>query len=106
VTEDPAFVTLDDAQLAFLDSLGERRPVVVGEYLIREGDLTYDFFALVSAEVDIILTVDGRESLMAHHGPGRFLGELSLLSGLRAFLSAKVTDPEKLSSCHANGCVR
>jgi len=93
VTEDPAFVTLDDAQLAFLDSLGERRPVVVGEYLIREGDLTYDFFALVSAEVDIILTVDGRESLMAHHGPGRFLGELSLLSGLRAFLSAKVTDP-------------
>ncbi|HXX90165.1 MAG TPA: FAD-dependent oxidoreductase [Acidimicrobiales bacterium] len=93
MTEDPAFVTLDDAQLAFLDSLGERRPVVVGEYLIREGDLTYDFFALVSAEVDIILTVDGRESLMAHHGPGRFLGELSLLSGLRAFLSAKVTDP-------------
>jgi len=93
VIEDPAFVTLDDAQLALLDSLGERRPVAVGEYLIREGDPTYDFFALVSAEVDIILTVDGRENLMAHHGPGRFLGELSMLSGLRAFLSAKVTDP-------------
>ena len=93
MTEDPAFVTLDDAELAFLGSLGERRPVAVGEYLIREGDPTYDFFALVSAEVDIILTVDGRENLMAHHGPGRFLGELSMLSGLRGFLSAKVTDP-------------
>jgi thioredoxin reductase (NADPH) len=92
VNQDPAFVILDEAQLAFLASLGERRRVEVGEYLIREGDLTYDFFALVNAGVDIILTVDGREDLMAHHGPGRFLGELSMLSGLRAFLSARVTD--------------
>ena len=61
-----------------------------GEYLFREGDVTYDFFVLVSAEVDIVVTVDGGEQVIVHHGPGRFLGELNMLSGLRVFVSARV----------------
>ena len=62
----------------------------VGEYLYREGDVAYDFFVLVSAEVDIVVSVDGEERVIIHHGPGRFLGELNMLSGLRVFVSARV----------------
>ena len=58
--------------------------------LYREGDVTYDFFLLVSAEVDIVVTADGGESVIAQHGPGRFLGELNMLTGLRVFVSARV----------------
>jgi thioredoxin reductase (NADPH) len=86
----PATATLDDADIALVAELGVRRQVSEGEYLYREGDVTYDFFVLVSAEVDIIVTVDGDESVIAHHGPGRFLGELNMLSGLQAFVSARV----------------
>jgi thioredoxin reductase (NADPH) len=82
--------TLDAADIAQVADLGSRRQVRDGEYLYREGDVTYDFFVLVSAEVDIVLRVDVGENVIAHHGPGRFLGELNMLTGLRVFVSARV----------------
>jgi thioredoxin reductase (NADPH) len=91
--EDDAFPTLDAADMELVAQLGVRRQVREGEYLFREGDLTYDFFVLVSAEVDMVVEVDGEESLIVHHGPGRFLGELNMLSGLRVFVSARVVAP-------------
>jgi len=89
-TEQDATPTLDAADMAALTGLGVRRHVQVGEYLFREGDATYDFFVLVSAEVDIVVTVDDGERVIRRHGAGRFLGELGMLSGLRVFLSARV----------------
>ncbi len=85
-----ALPTLDAADMALIAELGVRRQVEVGEYLFREGDASYDFFVLVSAEVDIVLSVDGGENVLVHHGPGRFLGEQNMLSGLRLFVSARV----------------
>ncbi len=82
--------TLTRSDIALVAELGVRRQVREGEYLYREGDVTYDFFVLVSAEVDIVVTVDGGESVVIHHGPGRFLGELNMLTGLRVFVSARV----------------
>jgi thioredoxin reductase (NADPH) len=91
--EDEAFPTLDAADMALVTQLGVRRQVSEGEYLFREGDDSYDFFVVVSAEVDIVVAVDGGESVIVHHGPGRFLGELNMLSGLRVFVSARVVSP-------------
>jgi thioredoxin reductase (NADPH) len=91
--EDEATPTLDAADMALVAQLGVRRQVREGDYLFREADVTYDFFVLVSAEVDIVVSVDGDERVIVHHGPGRFLGELNMLSGLRVFVSAKVTTP-------------
>jgi thioredoxin reductase (NADPH) len=88
--EGAAAATLDASDIAVVAELGARRQVSEGEYLYREGDVTYDFFVLTSAEVDIVVTVDGRENTIVRHGPGRFLGELNMLSGLRAFVSARV----------------
>ena len=88
--EDEAFPTLDAADMALVTQLGVRRQVQEGEYLFREGDVTYDFFVLISAEVDILVAVDEGDRVIVHHGPGRFLGELNMLSGLRVFVSAKV----------------
>ena len=83
--EEEASVTLDADDMALVAELGVRRQVAEGEYLFREGDITYDFFVLVSAEVVIVVGVDGGERVIRRHGPGRFLGELSMLSGLRVF---------------------
>jgi thioredoxin reductase (NADPH) len=84
---------LDDAALAVLEALGARRSVAAGEYLYREGDASYDFFAVVSGTVEIVVDAGGEERLVATHGPGRFLGELNLLTGQRVFVSARVTEP-------------
>jgi thioredoxin reductase (NADPH) len=90
VDEAEAAPTLDAADMVLVAELGSPRRVQEGEYLYREGDVTYDFFVLVSAEVDIVLRVDGAENVIAHHGPGRFLGELNMLTGLRVLVSARV----------------
>src|ERR1700742_1838029 len=88
--EEEASPTLSAADMTLVAQLGVRRQVREGEYLYREGDVSYDFFVLVSAGVDIVVTGDGEERILAHHGPGRFLGELNMLTGLRVFVSARV----------------
>src|SRR5258708_29555986 len=87
-----AFPTLDDADIAVFDTLGTRRSIAVGDYLYREGDASYDFYVVVTGAVDIVVRSDGEERLITRHGPGRFLGELNLLTGMRAFVSARVVE--------------
>jgi thioredoxin reductase (NADPH) len=88
-----AFPTLDDSDMATLDALGTRRPTAAGDYLFHEGDATYEFYVVVSGAVEIVLGTDGEEQIIARHGPGRFLGELNMLTGRRAYLSARVVEP-------------
>jgi thioredoxin reductase (NADPH) len=85
--------TLDAEELAVLEPLGTRRKVEAGEYLYREGDPAYDFYVVLSGLVEITVKDDGRDRLInTHRSPGRFLGELNLLTGSRVFLSARVAE--------------
>ena len=98
MSDDAAFPTLDESDIAVLGTLGTRHPISAGDYLYREGDATYDFFVVVSGEVEIIVTTGGEETVIARHGAGRFLGELNLLTGLRVFVSARVVEPGEVIS--------
>jgi thioredoxin reductase (NADPH) len=88
--ENEAMPQLSAADVALIAELGTRRRVSQGEYLYREGDLTYDFYVALTAEIDIVVATESGERQVAHHGPGRFLGELNMLSGMRVFVSARV----------------
>src|SRR5258706_8328194 len=88
-----AFPTLDDSELAMLAALGSRRSVAVGAYLYREGDTTYDFYVILSGAVEIVVRSESEERIITRQGPGRFLGELNLLTGQRVFVSARVVEP-------------
>ena len=90
---DDAFLQLNDAELAALAPLGVRRAVSTGEYLYREGDPGYDFYVVLAGAVEIVVHSDGKERVIARHSPGRFLGELNLLTGQRVFVSARVAEP-------------
>jgi thioredoxin reductase (NADPH) len=81
---------LHDSDIERMEPYGTRRVVRAGEYLYRAGDTGYDFYVVLSGSVEIILDVDGEEQVIITHGPGRFLGELNLLTGLRVFVSARV----------------
>jgi thioredoxin reductase (NADPH) len=89
---DDAFRELSDAELAALGPLGVRRAVSVGEYLYREGDPSYDFYVVLSGAVEIVVNTDGKERVIVRHSPGRFLGELNLLTGQRVYVSARVAE--------------
>jgi thioredoxin reductase (NADPH) len=88
-----AFPRLDDGQLAALEAIGERRRVRRGDVLFREGDARYDFLVILSGKVAIVEGYDsGRERTIGVHGERRFLGELNLLTGQAAFLTAVVME--------------
>jgi thioredoxin reductase (NADPH) len=84
-----AYPRLSEGQIAALDGLGQHRPTQPEEILFAEGDRNCDFFVVLAGKV---AHVEGRgtpeERLISVHGPGRFLGELSLLTGEGAFYSA------------------
>ena len=90
---DPAASTeLTDEQLERLRRFGQERPVAVGEILFRPGDETYDFYAVLEGRVDIRLEIGMERAVVASHGPRRFLGELSMLTGQRVYLLAEVVE--------------
>jgi thioredoxin reductase (NADPH) len=89
-----AFPRLNAGQIEALSRHGERRRTQAGDVLFREGDREYDFHVILEGMVAI---VEGhgspRERLIGVHGPGRFLGELNLLTGQASFLTAVVVEP-------------
>src|ERR1700719_1874448 len=91
--DEVAFPTLDETELADLDSLGTRRSVQLDEYLYREGDASYDFYVIRSGAAEITIRDGEEERVIARHGPGRFLGELNMLTGMRVYVSARIVEP-------------
>jgi thioredoxin reductase (NADPH) len=84
---------LSDAQIAALAAHGRRRSTQPGEVLFAEGDRDCDFFVVLAGKV---ASVEGHrtsaERVIAVHGAGRFLGELSLLTGEGSYYSAVALD--------------
>jgi thioredoxin reductase (NADPH) len=87
-----AFPRLDEPHRARLRALGTVRDVEPGEVLFREGDAGYDFFVVESGAVAIVQGYGSQNRVISVHGAHRFLGELNLLTGSRALLSAVVRD--------------
>jgi thioredoxin reductase (NADPH) len=87
---DGAYPRLDDDQLARLVPEGRTRPTAPGDVLFREGDEDYDFIVVLEGKVAIVEGDGDDQRLIAVHGPRRFLGELSLLTGQAAFFTAVV----------------
>ena len=88
-----AFPRLDDEQRAVFREAGAVRAVQPGDALFQEGDADYDFFVVESGAVAIVQGYGHENRVIAVHGPHRFLGELGLLTGSPAYLSAVVRDP-------------
>jgi thioredoxin reductase (NADPH) len=88
-----AFPRLSDAQIRALAAHGAPRTFRPGDVLYREGDRDPDFMVVREGAVAVVEGYGGEERVLARHGPGRFLGELSLLTGQPAFLTAVAAEP-------------
>jgi thioredoxin reductase (NADPH) len=97
LTESPdpygAFPRLSNEQISALTSVGERRRVRRGDVLHREGDGNCDFFVILEGKVAVVEESDFGEKVIGVHGPGRFLGELGLITGQAVFVTAIVREP-------------
>lgn len=95
--DDPvAFPVLSDAEMRTLRRFGQVRSVGAGEVLQRVGDIPRDLYVVISGGIEVLTSVDGNERIVRRHGPGGFLGELSLLTGQRIYIGARTTAPGEL----------
>jgi thioredoxin reductase (NADPH) len=88
-----AFPRLSDEQIGMLAGHGRRRRTQAGDVLYREGDRTCDFFVVLRGKVAVVEGYGGDDRLIGVHGPGRFLGELNLLTGEAVFTTGVVIEP-------------
>src|SRR5262245_24593972 len=88
----PARPSLSASQLATLAGVGEERTAAVGEMLLRVGDSSYPFMAILEGEVAIL---DAAGNELVRHGASGFLGEMNLLTGQTVFLQARVVQPTR-----------
>src|SRR5918998_106025 len=86
---DGAYPRLSQAQVATLEANGEQRPVHSGEVLFVEGDPSASFYVILAGRVAVVEGYGTDEQRVVRvHGPRRFLGELSLLTGQTEFFTA------------------
>ncbi|HEY2536619.1 MAG TPA: FAD-dependent oxidoreductase [Solirubrobacteraceae bacterium] len=86
---------LSTAQLATLRARGQERTAAVGEVLFSVGDRSFPFIAILEGEVSV-QDAAGRE--MVRHGASGFLGEMGILTGQTAYLTAIATEPMRYIS--------
>lgn len=89
---------LTPEQVARLRSYGEEQDVSVGDTVFRAGDPSSDLILVDEGAVDIIrpATVDAPEEAIVRHGPGRFLGEMNLLTEQTVYLTARVAEAGRI----------
>lgn len=95
MTEQPA---LTAAQFDRIARYAAPRVVSVGDVLFRPGDRVRDLILIESGSIEILSapSADEPAEVVAAFGPGGFLGELNLLTGQSAYLTARVTGSGRL----------
>jgi len=90
---DHVFPTLTTAQIARIAAHGRARSIEQGEVLVEAGAQVVPFFVVKTGEVQILRRFGATESVIVVHGPGHFTGEANILSGRRALLRARASQP-------------
>jgi thioredoxin reductase (NADPH) len=85
-----AFPLLSAAELEEMAPFGVEREVTEGELLFEAGEASYDLFVVLEGEVAVVRSQASEEIPVATFGPAGFVGELTLLTGQRRFLSCRV----------------
>jgi signal transduction histidine kinase len=92
----PLFSTFSDEELACFTTPGVQFFADTGEELFHEGDSPQGLFILLEGELEIAKTIGGQEVILAVVGPGSFVGEISLLTGIPHMATGRVMMPSRL----------
>ena len=85
-----AYPRLTDAQLVLLSRYGERKSLSKGTVLFSEGDRDSGLFVVLDGRVRVVQEdgPEGEPRVIAVHGRGRFVGDLSMLTGQAVYVTA------------------
>jgi len=89
--------TLDADQLEVFRRYGTERDMAAGDVLFADGDETYDLIVILDGTAEIIQRYGHPDAaLIARYGRSQFLGEIGMLTGQHAYLTAVATSRGRL----------
>lgn len=94
-----AYPRLTDQQIMLLSQYGERKTLTRGTTLFCAGDRDCGLFVVLDGRVQVVQeeAPEGASRVLAVHGRGRFVGDLSMLTGQAVYVTAVAqTDVEVL----------
>lgn len=94
-----AYPRLNDEQILLLSQHGERKTLAEGTTLFCAGDRDCGVFVVLDGKVRVVQEEGpgGEARVIAVHGRGRFVGDLSMLTGQAVYVTAVAqTDVEVL----------
>jgi thioredoxin reductase (NADPH) len=84
--------TLREDQIEVLRRYGKARKTESGEVLFRAGDGAGDFIVVLEGEVEVVDDLAGEARTIGVMRPGRFVGDLNMITGQPMYLSAVVRE--------------
>lgn len=91
-THPDLFPRLSDEELARMKQHGQEVSLSPGQVIVKEGDPTYRFYVVLEGQVEITKQVGGEEKVLTVHQPGEFTGDISMVMGEPASVSARSLD--------------
>src|SRR5205807_1470049 len=86
---DIAFPTLSERDIDSLRPMGRERDVVAGEILFAEGERDFCFFLVLEGSIEIVEHSSDVERVVVVHPAGAFTGDVDMLTGRAAIVSAR-----------------
>ncbi len=87
---------LREDQIEVLSRYGETRATEVGEVLFRAGDTSNDFIVVLEGEVEVVEDFAGEARTLGVLRAGRFVGDLTMLTGQAVIPSAVMHEGGKV----------
>ena len=91
INDPVAFPRLSDDEIAALHRFGDDRAVDAGQVLFAEGDRDFCFFVVLEGAIEIVEHSSGVERQVVTHEPGEFTGDVDMLTGRSALVTARAT---------------
>ena len=88
---DIAFPRLSRAHIDALRRWGQVRSIAPGDVLFEEGDRRFSFFVVLEGSVEIVERSRGAPHEVTVHQPGKFTGDVDMLSGRSALVTGRAT---------------
>jgi thioredoxin reductase (NADPH) len=90
--DEVAFPRLSDREVAGLRAFGGEKTMTHGEVLYAEGERGFCFYVVLSGSIEIVEHSSGTEKQVVVHGPGQFTGDVDMLTGRAAVITARALE--------------